>query len=39
MMILSIIYVTLIVVIGVSAIAGTAIYIIDKNTGENDDLE
>ena len=38
-MILSIVYVAAIVVIGVTAIAGAAIYIIDKNAGKNDELE
>jgi len=38
-MILSIIYVAAIVVIGVTAIAVAAIFIIDKNAGENEELE
>jgi hypothetical protein len=36
-MILSIIYMTAIIVIGVTALAGAALFIIDKNAGENDD--
>jgi hypothetical protein len=32
MMILSIIYMSAIIVLGVSAVAGAALYIIDKNT-------
>jgi preprotein translocase subunit SecE len=38
-MILSIIYVATIIVIGVTAIAGAAIYIIDKKAGENKELD
>jgi len=38
-MILSIIYLATIIVIGVTAIAGAAIYMIDKNAGDNEELE
>ena len=38
MMILSIIYMSVIIVIGVSAIAGIALYKIDKNAERNEKL-
>ena len=37
MMILSIIYMAALIVMGVTAIAGAAIFLIDKNIGEEDD--
>lgn len=37
-MILSIIYMTAIIVVGVTAIAGVAIFMIDKNAGDKDDM-
>lgn len=37
MMILSMIYMSALIVIGVTAIAGAAIFRIDKNAGEKDD--
>jgi len=39
MMILSIIYMTAIIVIGVTAIAGVALYKIDKNAGEKEETD
>ena len=39
MMILSIIYMSAIIVIGVSAIAGAALYMIDRNTERDEKAE
>ena len=39
MMILSIIYMSVIIVVGVSAIAGAALYIVDKNTERDEKAE